>query len=139
NTILGPDARPSLREWLQTPNHDYTRMIWWPQPLVDSIPPKTPFNDRLKDTRLVVWQASRIAPVPGFTPQPYLEVQPLIESPGFIAWLEKVLGKAEADKLMEDIPEALAGTLYGLINLIGKLGTTIVPPLGFYQDIFNKY
>lgn len=53
----GGDGRPSLAKFLtQT---DYARLLWWPQRGFD---------------RLVVWQATRQAPSPDFTPKPYEEL-----------------------------------------------------------------
>lgn len=53
----GDASRPSLAKFLE--QTDYTRLMWWPQRNFD---------------RLVVWQASRVAPTPDFVPHPYEEV-----------------------------------------------------------------
>lgn len=53
----GSDGKPSLERFLrETP---YTRLMWWPQRGFE---------------RIQIWQASRIDPVPGFTPKPYEEL-----------------------------------------------------------------
>jgi hypothetical protein len=44
---------------------DYSRLIWWPQENIN---------------KMIVWQASKIDPVPGFTPKPYEEVPPIFGS-----------------------------------------------------------
>ena len=46
-------------------NTDYTRLIWWPQSHVQ---------------KMVVWQASQIAPTDNFKPNPYEEVPPILGS-----------------------------------------------------------
>lgn len=50
-------TRTSFAEFLQ--QAPYARLMWWPQHDFD---------------RMVVWQAARQAPFPGFTHQPYLEM-----------------------------------------------------------------
>ncbi len=131
NSITGPSAPPSLQNWLQT--QEYTRIIWWPQPLYGAT--TETFNTQLNNTRSVVWQASRIAPAPGFKPVPYVEVQPMLGG--------------------EFIPEVLAGGIYSLIGkwpswlqeLAGIIGnpvftaiadgmTKLVTPDFFYKTIF---
>ncbi len=52
----GTDGRPSLQEHLT--ETEYTRIEWWPQKNAD---------------RVLVWQAKRIDPTPGFKPKPYRE------------------------------------------------------------------
>lgn len=52
----GDDGRPSLETFLK--KVQYTRLEWWPQAGAQ---------------RLVVWQAQRIKPAPGFRRVPYLE------------------------------------------------------------------
>lgn len=56
--LFGPGsaARPSLEQFLR--DTEYCRVEWWPQRGVD---------------RVLVWQAERVAPAPGFTPHPYEE------------------------------------------------------------------
>ena len=56
--LFGPgDAqRPSLEEFLR--NTEYTRLEWWPQRGAE---------------RVLVWQAHRVAPEPGFKPVRYQE------------------------------------------------------------------
>jgi len=51
------DHRPSLAKFLE--DTEYSRLMWWPQRDFD---------------RLVVWQATRKAPEPGFRPKPYQEL-----------------------------------------------------------------
>jgi D-arabinono-1,4-lactone oxidase len=52
----GDAQRPSLERFLR--DTEYCRVEWWPQRGVE---------------RVLVWQASRVAPEPGFTPRPYEE------------------------------------------------------------------
>ncbi|MFT3766705.1 MAG: FAD-binding protein [Minicystis sp.] len=76
---------PSLVEFFR--NTPYTRLMWWPQHGLD---------------RMSVWQAARMAPRPGFKPQPYEE-----------------MGRAPRI-------EALAGSLF--YTFIGNLGDVSVVP-----------
>ena len=52
----GSPERPSLQQFLR--DTEYARVEWWPQRGAE---------------RVLVWQATRIAPEPGFTPRPYEE------------------------------------------------------------------
>ena len=52
----GSPERPSLEKFLR--DTEYARVEWWPQRGAE---------------RVLVWQATRIAPEPGFTPRPYEE------------------------------------------------------------------
>jgi len=56
--LFGPGSaeRPSLEQFMR--DTEYCRVEWWPQRGVD---------------RVLVWQAARVAPEPGFTPHPYEE------------------------------------------------------------------
>jgi D-arabinono-1,4-lactone oxidase len=56
--LFGPGSaeRPSLQQFLR--DTEYCRVEWWPQRGAE---------------RVLVWQATRVAPEPGFTPHPYEE------------------------------------------------------------------
>jgi D-arabinono-1,4-lactone oxidase len=56
--VFGPGnaQRPSLEQFLR--DTEYARIEWWPQRGAE---------------RVLVWQATRTAPEPGFTPRPYQE------------------------------------------------------------------
>ena len=56
--LFGPGGgeRPSLEQFLR--DTEYCRVEWWPQRGAE---------------RVLVWQASRVVPEPGFTPHPYEE------------------------------------------------------------------
>ncbi|APR83103.1 Hypothetical protein A7982_08452 [Minicystis rosea] len=85
--LFGPgnNGAPSLETFFR--NTPYTRLMWWPQQGLD---------------RMSVWQASRLAPQPGFKSQPYLEM-------------------GRAPRL-----EALAGSLF--YTIIGNLGDIAAVP-----------
>jgi len=56
--LFGEDPRkPNLADFMR--DAPYTRLMWWPQNDFD---------------RLQVWQATRMAPMPGFEPNPYEEL-----------------------------------------------------------------
>jgi hypothetical protein len=80
----GTDGRPSLEQFLR--DTEYTRLVWWPQRGAE---------------RVLVWQAERIDPQPGFTPVRYQE---------FTAH--------------PDVAETFISLLYTIIGNLGDLSKT---------------
>ena len=127
----GSNGKPSLQTFLE--QTQYTRLMWWPQKGI---------------TKMVVWQASQIAPTPDFKVIPYQEV-PWIDGspiPATMAadllfsaigtwpnWLMDSMGNTTEYKV---IKELIDGSFYPVIlPLICK----IFVPLGednHFQDVW---
>ncbi|WP_437964284.1 D-arabinono-1,4-lactone oxidase [Sorangium sp. So ce260] len=88
----GSDGIPSLEKFLR--ETEYTRLMWWPQYGFE---------------RVQVWQAKRIDPAPGFTPIPYVEIDPLASLAGSLFYT--IIGN------LDDISEAPGKLFHWLEHL----------------------
>ena len=123
-------GKPNMPDFLR--QTDYTRMMWWPQYNFD---------------RLVVWQAERIAPEPGFVPKPYAELGkgPTIKQVG-ASLLYTVLGNLhnpnQLAKHMSNL-QAQASITEKASDFLGTLesvGTDIDTPeeQSIFSELFDK-
>jgi hypothetical protein len=111
--VFGPGnaQRPSLERFLH--DTEYARIEWWPQRGAE---------------RVLVWQATRIAPEPGFTPRPYQEFTNHPElAEVFISLLYTIVGNlrdlSHARPQLERMFDRV-GTLLDLEPWVRRLGGT---------------
>ena len=105
----GSPERPSLQQFLR--DTEYARVEWWPQRGAE---------------RVLVWQATRIAPEPGFTPRPYEEFtnQPELAEV-FISLLYTIVGNlADLSHVRPQLERTFArvDTLLDLEPWVRRLG-----------------
>ena len=111
----GSTAKPSLEEFLR--RTEYARLQWWPQRGAD---------------RVQVWQARRIAPEPGFRPQPYTEftADPAVDEVA-ISLLFTVFGNLDDLSRAQPQLERTFGRVENLLDLLpevkklGELGKVL--------------
>jgi hypothetical protein len=105
----GSDSRPSLEQFLR--NSDYARLEWWPQRGAE---------------RVLVWQAQRLAPEPGFEPARYHEFTAHPEiAETFISLLYTVIGNLhDLSKARPQIAVTFGRvqTLLDLVPALERLG-----------------